>query len=190
MDTVMDTTNKTMKPRRFSETVFFKDIPDTGLEFQYEDLPGLLEGIPYCSPSGAIYSKICLMRRGKNIWAEGTIQGTLSLTCYRCLNTYGYPLSLTYSYLMIPRNNEDHLKDEICLKPEELEVSFFDGVKVELFDIFREQILLGLPVKQLCSEDCKGLCPECGRDLNLGECSCQAVRDDNPFIILRKLKYA
>ncbi len=179
-----------MKKERFKETVFFEDIPDTGLEFYYADLPGLLDEISECSPNGAIEAHLRLTRRGKNIWAEGTIECELSLNCHRCLEPYPYPLSLRYAYLLIPREVKCHMKEEISLKPEDLDVAFFDGVRLELFDVFREQVLLSLPVKQLCKEDCKGLCPSCGFDFNQGDCACSMVRPDNPFSVLRKLKFA
>lgn len=179
-----------MMEKRFSEIVLFEDIPDTGLEFHYDDLPGLLDEIPHCAPAGAIAASVRLSRRGVNIWAEGSLTCTLTLSCHRCLKSYVFPLTIKYSYLMIPRETGDHMKEEISLKFDELEVAFFDGISVELFDVFREQILLSLPVKQLCSEDCKGLCPGCGRDLNTEECVCEVVREESPFSVLNKIKYA
>ena len=179
-----------MDERRFQETVLFDDIPDTGLDFYYEDLPGLLDEIPDCAPRGPIRAHLRLSRRGRNIWAEGTMDCDLDLVCHRCLAPFSYPLSLKYAYLLIPRDVKCDMKEEISLRPEDLDVAFFNGVSLELFDVFREQVLLSLPVKQLCSQGCKGLCPGCGRDLNREECVCEEFDSGSPFLVLKKLQIA
>jgi len=179
-----------MKEKRFQETVLFEDIPETGLDLFYEDLPGLLNDIPDCTSDGPIHAHLKLTRRRRNIWAQGTMECNLKLVCHRCLAPYPFPLRLQYAYLLIPRDVKCDMKEEISLRPEDLDVAFFNGVSIELFDVFREQVLLSLPVKQLCREECKGLCPGCGRDLNQDECICNAVRPDNPFSVLKKIKFA
>jgi uncharacterized protein len=58
------------------------------------------------------------------------------------------------------------------LHGEELDVCFYEGGELDLSGLLKEQVLLGLPMKTVCSEDCKGLCPKCGMDLNEGRCNC------------------
>ena len=58
----------------------------------------------------------------------------------------------------------------------EMSVSVFDGQAIDVDEMVKEQILLAVPTRMLCREDCKGICPECGTDLNVGECKC--VKDD------------
>jgi uncharacterized protein len=64
--------------------------------------------------------------------------------------------------------------------PEELDspdVQSYLGDEIDLNDIVREHVLLGLPMSPVCREDCRGLCPQCGAELNLGPCGCTAPRD-------------
>ena len=59
----------------------------------------------------------------------------------------------------------------------DLDVFPFDGEKIDLEPLFREQFVLAIPFAPLCREDCKGLCPQCGTDLNSGTCSCEKPTD-------------
>ena len=77
------------------------------------------------------------------------------------------------------QSRRDHrLVGEIELQEKDTEIAFYSGDFIEVSDIIREQILLGLPMKPMCREDCKGLCPYCGKNRNLEACnlSCFTVR--------------
>ena len=71
---------------------------------------------------------------------------------------------------------------------EDLDVGYYDGTGVETNDIFWEQVALELPLKVVCSEACRGICPVCGKNRNLEECSCVAADAPGPFEILKNLK--
>ena len=60
--------------------------------------------------------------------------------------------------------------------------------KVDLDDLLRQQLYLSLPVKNLCAEECRGLCPGCGANLNQADCTCGAGEDRSPFAVLRQLQ--
>jgi uncharacterized protein len=68
-----------------------------------------------------------------------------------------------------------------------METGFYRGDELDLTEVTKEQVLLGLPMKPLCSESCKGLCPACGADLNLGPCGCGGKAVDQRFQALEKL---
>ena len=85
---------------------------------------------------------------------EGKLKAELILSCSRCLQKYSSPIELDIS--------EDVLKSEME-----------DEEELYLDDIIVDNILLSLPMKPLCSEDCKGICPQCGQNLNEGECDCE-----------------
>lgn len=96
-----------------------------------------------------------------------TIRTTLDAVCDRCGKEFLQDRELVYSCLLAEElQNEDN--DEIVL----LE----DG-KADVEDLARTALILGMDTKTLCSEDCKGLCPRCGADLNLGPCSCKRETD-------------
>jgi len=89
-----------------------------------------------------------------SIVLSGNLTGKLVLICSRCLEKFNYPVNI-------------ELQEE-CLKKEISDLKYFD-----LTDIFQENILLDLPIKPICSKECKGLCPICGQNLNEGECNCK-----------------
>ncbi|TDO87838.1 uncharacterized protein DFR79_11353 [Halanaerobium saccharolyticum] len=85
---------------------------------------------------------------------EGKLKANLILSCSRCLQKYSSPIELDIS--------EDVSKSEME-----------DEEELYLDEIIVDNIILSLPMKPLCSDDCKGICPECGQDLNEGECDCE-----------------
>ena len=74
------------------------------------------------------------------------------------------------------------------LSPDDLDLDYYTGEIVDLESILREQIILMLPLKPLCDETCKGLCPHCGANLNHETCTCSTDAVDSPFARLAKLK--
>jgi uncharacterized protein len=74
------------------------------------------------------------------------------------------------------------------LETEDLNLAVYDGAAIDLDELVREEILLAVPDHVLCSEECKGLCPVCGIDRNVGSCECQSHEVDTRWEALRKLK--
>ena len=84
----------------------------------------------------------------------------------------------------------EELKDEAHLnevKSEELDLDFYSGEELDLLDLIKEQIELNLPMKPLCDDACKGICPKCGTDLNVKSCTCSVKDIDPRFESLKKL---
>ena len=98
---------------------------------------------------------------------EGTAETTLELVCDRCLKPFSQDLALPVSTLLA-EELEDEENDKIVLLQ--------DGA-ADLDEIFTTALVLSMDAKHLCSEDCKGLCPTCGADLNLGPCQCRKEPD-------------
>jgi uncharacterized protein len=78
--------------------------------------------------------------------------------------------------------------EEIEIDEGEAEIGFYEGGGLELEDILREQILLALPMQRVCSEECKGICPVCGKNRNQSACDCSTVKTDDRWGALRKLE--
>ena len=70
----------------------------------------------------------------------------------------------------------------------EAEVGYYQGEGVLLEDVLREQVLLAAPLKAICREDCRGLCPHCGRNLNLEQCTCAEPIEDPRWEALKGLR--
>lgn len=109
---------------------------------------------------------------------ELTARTTLDAVCDRCGKAFPQEKEVTYQCLLAEElQNEDN--DEIVL----LE----DG-QADVGDLARTAFILGMDSKTLCSEDCKGLCPRCGADLNLGPCSCQKEVDPRLAVLAKLLE--
>ncbi len=173
--------------QEFKAKILVGEIPPEGLSLYFEDMPGLLRGLDDCWSKGPIKGEVFIFRSGKKVEINGKVEAGLELLCHRCLTHYDSKVcaEFHYTFLEPPVWKKD---EEIHLSPEDIEVSYYDGEEIELSDIFREQILLQLPMRQLCKEDCKGICPGCGADLNKEPCRCQETPVEGPFAILRKIK--
>jgi uncharacterized protein len=78
--------------------------------------------------------------------------------------------------------------DERTVPQDEVEVSYYTGEGVLLEDVLREQVLLAVPLKTVCREDCRGLCPHCGRNLNVEQCNCAEPLEDPRWSALKEIK--
>jgi uncharacterized protein len=103
------------------------------------------------------------------------------------LKEFSSPLSTAFDLTLHPLK-EVLGEEEIELGSEEMESGFFEGGEIHLSEIACEQIFLELPYQPLCQEGCKGLCPTCGKDLNLSSCDCVKEELTSDFSVLKKLK--
>ncbi len=120
---------------------------------------------------------------------KGNITGEVELNCIRCLEKFKYTYDFTFE-LYIARNPLEGSTEEIELSDKDLEFSFNHGECINLNDIVTEQLALSLPMKHLCGNSCKGLCPGCGANLNKQECSCEkeGSKSNHPFAALANMK--
>lgn len=112
-------------------------------------------------------------RKGDEVRLRGEIKTEVELLCDRCLAPKRAPLAVEFDTSFIPEAAEAAKTENVELLAEDLVLSAYDGEAVDLDELVREQVLLALPSRRLCGEDCKGLCPKCGTDLNAGHCSCE-----------------
>ncbi len=136
---------------------------------------------------GAMRGTVNLAKHGHDILIRGHLQGQLGLSCSRCLVPFMAPAEADFDLLLVPAPQGESPEEEE-LSAAELDLDFYSGESVDLEAIIREQIILMMPLKPLCQEECRGLCPRCGANLNQESCSCQAVKSDSPFAQLAKLK--
>ncbi len=108
------------------------------------------------------------------------------LECSRCLVPYPFREDETFSLLLYPRRPATG--DETELAAEELDALFFEDPVVALAPIVEERVQIALPMKPLCRPDCKGLCAECGKDLNQGACACVHESADPRWEALKAFK--
>lgn len=117
------------------------------------------------------------------VLVRGTLRTTVRLACRRCLVSVEHPVGDTVDMLFAPLagDEEAELEGEVYPLPAR-------GAEIDLADAVREQLLLLVPEFALCREECRGLCPQCGKDLNEGDCACVPETAPSPWDALKKLK--
>ncbi|MFO7785262.1 MAG: YceD family protein [Thermodesulfobacteriota bacterium] len=168
-----------------------RDIPETGRSYRFRVDPGAWrpvedeEGI--AELAGPLDVQAEIQRIGRRIVLNGRVRGGLLLRCDRCLKAFQADVDTAFrTYLAIP--GDSITETDIELDEEDLEVDFVSSGKIEILDLVRDQLLLNQPMKNLCSEDCKGLCDQCGKDLNQGPCECRSDKGNPAFQELMELK--
>jgi len=142
-------------------------------------------GAPEGDPdAGTGKADLDLYADGTHAFAAGTFKGYLTVACSRCVGPVKLVLDETLRVTFMPPG-EMPAEDAEAPESEEgaevsegdLDVFPFDGEKIDLEPLFREQFVLAVPFAPLCREDCKGLCPQCGIDRNTGTCNCEKPID-------------
>ena len=122
-----------------------------------------------------------------DIRVVGDLSAKFELACARCLDPITCDVASNFDLLYRPIG-ADAGKEELSVTVAEAEVSYYQGEGVLLEDVLREQVLLALPLRAVCREDCKGLCPHCGKNLNLEQCNCAEPLEDPRWSVLKDLK--
>jgi uncharacterized protein len=122
----------------------------------------------------------------QDIRVSGKLRTRLELPCARCLEPVNYDVNREFDLLYRPQGS-DVGREELSVTAAEAEVSYYQGDGLLLDDVIREQVLLAVPLKVVCREDCKGLCPHCGKNLNAEQCSCSEPATDVRWAALKDL---
>ena len=125
--------------------------------------------------------------RIKDIRIAGSLATSVESDCARCLEPAVQKVSRTFDLLYRPLGT-DAGRAELSVTAAEAEVGYYEGEGLLLEDALREQVLLDLPLKVMCREDCKGLCPHCGANLNEDPCSCAEPLEDPRWAALKDLR--
>jgi uncharacterized protein len=123
----------------------------------------------------------------KDIRLRGRLSTGLELQCARCLEPVRQDIKRDFELLYRPLG-ADAGRDELSVTDAEAEIGYYQGEGLELADVLREQVLLALPLKITCRADCKGLCPQCGKNLNQEQCSCTAEVEDPRWAALKEVR--
>jgi uncharacterized protein len=121
---------------------------------------------------GPLRLKLDLDRRGEEIWVKGHVQATAKQECSRCVADFSENLELDFEVFCAKVRNP-YAESHPALDEEDGGVHFHDGRVLSIDGEIREAVILGLSMKPLCREACKGLCAQCGEDKNAGPCRCE-----------------
>jgi uncharacterized protein len=172
------------------------DIPPEGTVLEIttpaKNFPELkqLEADGECRFEGDICAHLEIRKVADVVEVEGRIQTKTSATCSRCLVTYEAPVEQHFAVDFTEELLEPDLpQEEIALSVEDLGLIYYKGDTIDFHDAIQEQVILALPVRPLCREDCRGLCHKCGENLNEGNCRCNGSNVIDPrFAVLKNLK--
>lgn len=116
-------------------------------------------------------------RTPQGLLVTGRLQGDTTLDCVRCLKSFNHPMrwEMTELYAF----TEKSVSDSELIVPED--------AQIDLEPLIREYALLEIPINPVCKPDCKGLCPECGQDLNIRDCGHHPDFDGSSFSVLTGL---
>jgi len=173
-----------------------EDIKDEGLNLEFAEEPAAFPELPAIAAAGdfeftaPLKTWLRAIQVRDMIEVEGGTETTLRLSCGRCLEEYEEvlcaPFALTYTK-ELPEVAEDS-GEEVEISAEEMGLILFEGEEIDLRDAVQEQIIMALPLQPLCRPECKGLCPQCGANLNEGECGCGAPDFSIKFAALKDFK--
>ena len=129
----------------------------------------------------------CVLTKTSNtVFIKGSLSASIEIDCGRCLERTTISISSNFIYTLEPAKAET--REDLELTPEDLEISYYKGDFIDLGPIICEQIMLQVPMKVLCSEECKGLCPQCGTNLNTSSCNCNLSFADDRMAVLKNFK--
>jgi uncharacterized protein len=168
--------------------VLFENILPEGLERRFEFRDAVSDGLKLAMPlASPLEVELNLALHAGRVLVRGRVAGSVALECSRCLKRFSLPLDANVeTYLEVAE--ESAVETDHELSREEMDTRLVDKGCVDLRDIIAEQVHLAVPVKTLCLEECRGLCPHCGIDLNSGDCSCGEDQTDSRWDALKELK--
>jgi uncharacterized protein len=126
-------------------------------------------------------------RAGTDLFFQGRIAGEVIGHCSRCLEEYSFPLALSFTFVVAPHSERGQGRK----LADEGDLAYYEGEEVDLSPLLRERVLLSLPTRPLCRQDCQGLCPQCGAKRGDGGCGCESEgfdKLDPRLAMLREIK--
>lgn len=167
------------------------NIPEEGLELQFlRDGDWFRKVLPEKEKIDFLLHKVdsyvSAKKIGETVSLEVGVETTVDLECCRCLETFTFPVKARFKYTFIPI--DERIEEELELTSEDLSSGYYKDDVIELDLLIFEQIALQIPIKPLCNDSCKGLCPYCGVNLNKADCKCQTKEIDIRFAALENYK--
>ena len=162
------------------------NLPERHLHIERTDAPsafGALEGVRAVSPVSLLLN---VHRDGEQVRVSGRLRTIMELDCSRCVEAFPVPVDATFNLLYVPASTNTGAEEQE-IEEDDLDTAYYRGGVIDLADLVREQLYLALPMKPLCREACRGLCPACGTNLNSGACDCTHDWEDPRLAPLKAL---
>ena len=176
--------------QRFQMKIYVSQVSeDEGLRVEHQ--------FPDCQPAlksadrqivGRPVVRIEVRRKGSEVRLKGNLNASVRIDCARCLLPLQEVVDESFDLFYIPPIDSVRPDDEKELAVDDLLAGFYQNDEIDLDDFVREQVELALPMAPVCREDCRGLCPKCGTNLNESECSCTVTATDHRWSALEEWK--
>jgi len=162
------------------------DLEKESLQIHEAIAPGTIDYAVDISQVGAMpvdgQADLIVEHRGSHefvndIRLRARYSARFEVLCARCLDPVPVPLSGDFDLIFRPAD-ADADSGERAITVDETEIGYYEDSGLLLEDVVREQVLLSLPNRTLCTPDCKGLCPSCGQNLNSASCNCDKAAAD------------
>ena len=113
-----------------------------------------------------------LTRLGDDFYLNANVRTDVVSSCSRCLVKFSYPIDCSFKSHFVPSDGKYISPAEVELHSSDIDTEVYENKKIDLSQSVRDGILLAVPVVCLCKEDCKGICSQCGKNLNHSNCKC------------------
>ena len=172
------------------------DLERQAIDFDESLAPGTIDFVEDMRQVGVLHTTgrtdLLKEHRGthdivEDIRIRGNLDTRMEVACARCLDPVEQPIEASFDLIFRP-SGADLDNSDRSISTSETEIGYYEGDGLLLEDVLREQILLALPAKNLCREDCKGLCPECGRNRNTDPCDCAVALVDPRWASLQAIR--
>lgn len=140
-----------------------------------------------CTFLGPLAISLEVNREYDHIRVEGRVSTAVKLTCSRCLVEFELPVDSLFT-IFYSKSSGEVLDEEVELADHDLISLSYEGDEIDFTHGISEQVIMDIPYKPLCGEECKGLCPSCGADLNTVECTCKHGEINLKFSALKDFK--
>ncbi len=127
-----------------------------------------------------------LERTGQRVLAKGLISTKFRLTCSRCLNEFDQPIAESLFMVFSPLMQAEETTEENTGRMNE---EYYKGEEIDIWPVIKENLFLSIPIKPVCRDNCRGLCPKCGQNLNSGECGCSKAVGQPVLTNLKQIRY-
>lgn len=158
-------------------------IPESGLEidqeFEFFNMDLIEENTVFLEP---VHSQCKIRKIGDEVFVKGKITTSLNFICSRCLSPFEFKIDSNFDLVYLPEELDVATEN---LDEDDLDRFFYYNRSINIKEIILEQLNLTLPLRPLCSSDCQGICPICGKIIKTGECTCDTKKTDSR---LEKLK--
>ena len=166
-------------------------IPPEGKEVDEPLDPGQvhLEGEESFALQGGRFKGFLERGDDESVHVRGSLEARLGLQCGRCLEPFDLNVNQQLDLFYLPHRpgHGEEEEEDVQLSDRDMVVAYYRDDVLDLGEMVREQLFLGLPMRRVCRDECKGLCPTCGVNRNATDCNCPPVDGDLRLAPLRKL---